>query len=551
VKPSTGRALGLLAMVLAAAGVAGASEPRLQVELEPSRFGIEDTARLVVRIIEPPPGVSTPQLGKLTNLEVLANVERADEFNLMNGVAIRSLAFTYAVRGHEVGPVAVGEVVVHASDMVLRSQPVAGEVVPGSVVPPRRRAAPFFNDPFADFFGRRRSPQAEVVLRHLLGARKVMVGQPVVAAVVLDTTAGISDFDWVDVPSYPGWWAQRVDPPEHITPEPVEVDGTRFSRFVIARHVLVPLKAGDLTVPAVKARIAVGGRSPFDPGEVLERSTPALQATATQPPPPPAGFAGAVGDLSYSAELRPTKIELGSSAVLSIHLSGSGNLPLVDSPPHWPAADGCTTYPPEDESKVDVGDGGIRGSRTWRMTVVPERAGTLHFEPVTMAVFDPASGAYHRQTLGPFTLHVTVPPPTPTPVPALDAVPPAPPPASQPEGEVLAPTQSPQWLLVVGGLLGGAVLGGLVVWAVGRRRRSPIPPARPGQSPAERARELQIALERWWVAAREGDAAATLRPEMEALRRDLEAVRFAPERADHSDTVRDLATRLVSLFKRA
>ena len=547
-RSSAGRALGLLAMVLAAAGAAGATEPRLQVELEPRRFGIEDTARLVVRIIEPPPGVSTPELGELTNLEVLANVERADEFNLMNGVAIRSLAFTYAVRGREVGPVTVGEVVVHASDLELRSRPVTGEVIPGSVAPPRRRTSPFFNDPFADFFDRRRMPEAQVVLRHLIGARKVMVGQPVVAAVVLDTTAGISDFDWVDVPAYPGWWAQRVDPPERITPEPVEVDGTRFSRFVIARHVLVPLKAGTLTVPAVKARIAVGGRSPFDPGEVVERSTATLEATATQPPPPPAGFAGAVGDLSYSADLKPHEVELGSSAVLSIRLGGSGNLPLVDNPPRWPAADGCTTYPPEEESTIDVGDGGIRGSRTWRMTVVPERAGTLRFEPVTVAVFDPAAGAYRRQTLGPFTLRVTMPPPTPTPVPPPDAAPP-PPPASQPQGEVLAPAQSPQWLLVAGGLLGGAVLGGLVVWAVGRRRRSPIPPARPGQSPAERARELQMALERWWVDARDGESAAALRPEMEALRRDLEAVRFAPERADHSDTVRDLAVRLASLIK--
>ena len=38
--------------------------------------------------------------------------------------------------------------------------------------------------------------------------------------------------------------------PEQITPEIVEVDGVRYSRFTIARHALVPLRTGELVVPA-------------------------------------------------------------------------------------------------------------------------------------------------------------------------------------------------------------------------------------------------------------------------------------------------------------
>jgi len=78
-----------------------------------------------------------------------------------------------------------------------------------------------------------------------------------------------------------------------------------------------------------------------------------------------------------------------------------------------------------------------------------------------------------------------------------------------------------------------------------------VPPRRAGQTPAERARELQIALERWWVDAREGHGAANLRGEVDALRRDLEGVRFAPERADHSETILELERRLQGLVRRA
>jgi hypothetical protein len=43
---------------------------------------------------------------------------------------------------------------------------------------------------------------------------------------------------------------------------------------------------------------------------------------------------------------------------------------------------------------------------------------------------------------------------------------------------------------------------------------------------------------------------AELEDEMSELRRDLEAVRFAPGRADHSDTVVDLEGRLKRLIRR-
>ena len=97
----------------------------------------------------------------------------------------------------------------------------------------------------------------------------------------------------------------------------------------------------------------------------------------------------------------------------------------------------------------------------------------------------------------------------------------------------------------------GLLLGGSVTWLLTRRRRTALPPRRSDQSPAERARELQLTLERWWLDARSSARGAALEEEMQDLRRDLEAVRFAPGRADHSDTVIDLEDRLRQLIRRA
>jgi hypothetical protein len=60
-----------------------------------------------------------------------------------------------------------------------------------------------------------------------------------------------------------------------------------------------------------------------------------------------------------------------------------------------------------------------------------------------------------------------------------------------------------------------------------------------------------VALERWWLDARNKAKGEALEDDMRELRKDLEAVRFAPGRADHSETVADLEERVKSLMRRA
>jgi hypothetical protein len=104
------------------------------------------------------------------------------------------------------------------------------------------------------------------------------------------------------------------------------------------------------------------------------------------------------------------------------------------------------------------------------------------------------------------------------------------------------------WIL--GALALGVVAGASVTWVMSRRARTALPPRRPDQSPADRARELQVTLERWWLDVRSKSRGPAMEQEMQDLRRDLEAVRFAPGRADHSHTVEDLESRLRRLMRR-
>jgi hypothetical protein len=542
------------ALLVAGAEVAGAAEPGLEVHLDPRKFGIEDATVLVVRILEPG-GTPEVDLGALENIEVVSGPSTKTEFSWINGAATRAVSFSYVVQGLEVGAAAIGPVTVKLGGTELSSEVVKAEIVPGSILPRQQpgRRSPFPFDPFEDLVQRRQpSRSARIFLRQLLGASQVVLGQPVQAAIVLDTTAGgIDGFEWTTPPSYPGWWAQRIEPPERVSGEVVEVEGVRYNRFVVASHVLVPLKTGQLEVPQVEAKIGFRSASLFSPQQVVERATNARTVEVSERPRPPEGFSGAVGDLRYRAKIEPETIDFGESAVLTIELRGSGNLPLVEAPAKWPACVDCESYPPEEESNVVVDDSGIHGSRTWRTTLVPKISGEIDLEPVMLAVFDPAAGHYRKQTLGPLRLTVEPPPVKPTPIVEeeeriVD---------QQVVDESVPSTVGDEngvalWAWIVGALILGLALGGVVPLLIARRRRGALPPRRAGESPAERARELQVALERWWMDARARAKGRALEGEMQQLRRELEAIRFAPGRADHTETVHDLEERLRGLMRR-
>lgn len=549
----------LLALTVVIATVtAAAAAPSLDVRVEPPRIGVEDVTRLVVRVGEPTGAVARPEITGLDNLELAGGPSTSNEIQVVNGRVSRTMSFTWVLRPRAVGQATVGAVSVAVDGTTLVSDPVTIEVVAGSLAPPprSRRQSPFGPfDPFAGFGDprlRRAAPEARLELRQLVSDDQLVLGQTVTVAVALDSTVGgIESFEWVDAPTYPGWWTQRVELPESISPTPVEIDGVAYNRFIIARNVLVALKTGKLEIPPVRARIGVGGRSLFATPQVVERASAAAPVEIAPRPAAPAGFVGAVGDLSYRAEIDPRHIEFGESTVITVTLRGTGNLPLVEAPPAFTPCPDCEIYPPEEDSDLKVEASGISGSRTWRTTVVPRSAGSMTFGGMTVAVFDPAAGHYTARQLGPFELVVDPPPATPTPTvdPALTPVP------TRAAAGVAADSRRegdgahvPAWLIAAATGLAGVLLGGIAAWALARRRRRLVPPRRSGQTAAERARELQATLERWWIEARERSDADQLRGEMEALRRELEAVRFAPGRADHSETVAELEQRLRRLL---
>ena len=540
-------ACGVLAgiVVLVASLAAGAQEPTLEVRLEPQRPGVEDVAQLTVTVIGAQNVVSQPQLGEMENLHVIGGPSTSRRFSMVNGQTSTSISFAWAVQAVEEGPIRVGAVEVQLASGTLRSQPFSTEAVAGRqkpVRPPQRRVRSPFEELMSPSSERR---SAKVELRLVVERDEVVVGQPLPVTVALDTTANVSSFEWLEPPTFPGWWSQAVEDNDPSQSQQVEVRGVRFWRFPVARFMLIPLRSGELKLPQCAARVMLRGDGFFARPQVLERSADEVSVTVVERPQSPPGFAGAVGDLRYRVSVEPREVEVGEPVIVTVELDGDGNLPLVETPPEWSGCESCEWYPPEESSTIAVEQNAIRGSRQWRTTVLPRTSGEFSLGPVSVAVYDPSRQTYRRQSLGPLQVVVKAPPTTPTPPPSM-----APQSAGQhADGDVdSSQATAVVWPWVLAGMLAGVVAGAAVVWWVLRRPHGRLPPRRSGERPADRARTLQSVLEGWWLGVPETRRSDTLRVRVDELRRQLEAIRFAPGRADHSETVERLEEELRKLL---
>jgi hypothetical protein len=401
--------------VLVVLGVLGVLAPRsaaadevdVRVRLEPEVIGVEETATFSIEVHgEGFTSLLFRPSFELDNLEIVSGPSRHEDMRFANRTLSRTLRLSWEVR-----PLGIGKARVH--DILLQMNGNAVQLQPREIRvrrEPTQQARQSYgaddeDDPFAQFFGRmpqlrRRPEEPEVFLRAEVQPRQPVVGQQMLYSLYLYTREDIAALSTSGVPAFRGFWVQDIPIPQHITTQMVEIGGRRYGRVPLIRKALFPLRPGryrvepaavDLTVQRYDREFFFG--PPIARPEALRLQTEEQWVSVQPLPPAPPGFGGAVGQLSLSAELQPKEIRLGEAATLTVRLAGTGNLQGV-AEPRIEMPRGVTVHPPQQEGKEEVADGQVRGSRTWKYAVVPERAGRYTLETPEITYFDPATRRY-------------------------------------------------------------------------------------------------------------------------------------------------------------
>ena len=201
-------------------------------------------------------------------------------------------------------------------------------------------------------------------------------------------------------PKFNGFWSQEVDTPQSIEFQREQVGDKMYNAAVLRRWVLIPQKAGNLTIDPSGIVCLVNVRTQrartgsifddfFENDYVTQRqrvTTPAITVKVSAlPGGAPAGFSGAVGEYSVSAKLSKDALKTHDAASLIVTVTGKGNVslveaPKIDFPPDFEAYDVKTT------SGTDRS--GTSGSKTFEYPFIPRSPGEFTLPPVKFSYYD-------------------------------------------------------------------------------------------------------------------------------------------------------------------
>jgi hypothetical protein len=165
---------------------------------------------------------------------------------------------------------------------------------------------------------------------------------------------------------------------------------------------LTPIKAGitEVSLQAILfvTRLNAAGRSSGNTAQAL-LDTPTVRVTVR--PLPEAGrkpgFTGAIGSLALGrATLSSSEVMVGDPVVLTVAISGDGNLEAFGAPEAL-ANDDWHTFPPASDVNRDLFSG--RGTKIISYTLIPRRADVRATAPIPFSYFDPERREYIDLTI--------------------------------------------------------------------------------------------------------------------------------------------------------
>ena len=250
------------------------------------------------------------------------------------------------------------------------------------------------------------SSAKDIFLSFSLSKKSVSVGEPVTATLKLYRTVDISGFENVTFPTFNGFWSQEVAAPSSIQFHQEQVGGHVYDAALLRQWVLIPQKAGELTIDPSEMICLVSQatrRAPtgtiFDHFNdtqyitVRKRITTPAQTVKVSPLPSgaPESFGGGVGKFSIKAAMSKDSLRTHDAASLLVTISGKGNVALLEAP--------SVQLPPDFEaydvkSSSDTDHSGTTGSRTFEYPFIPRSSGHFVLPPLKYSYFDPDSRRY-------------------------------------------------------------------------------------------------------------------------------------------------------------
>lgn len=268
--------------------------------------------------------------------------------------------------------------------------------------------------------------ERDLFVRYRVSRPEAYLGEEIILdlEIFVDPGAAFSISDSVNPPELDGFWREILEQPKRLERRAERLQGRTYHVYRVWRMALYGLAAGERTLEPVTLTFTQG-QSIFGGGRRSRRRS--LPVTIKVKPLPtegrPADFNNNnVGHYELSAQVDREQVPAGKAVVLTLSLSGAGNIKSARLP-EVTAVPGFRVFPATVKDTPELTGEGQRGKKTAEILLMPEVGGRLEIPALSLPIFDPAAGTYRRLNTNSLRIAVDG---TPTPQPAEAPVAPTP-----------------------------------------------------------------------------------------------------------------------------
>ncbi len=303
---------------------------------------------------------------------------------IQNFEMVVQLSYTFVLRPRRVGNLTIGAASIQAGSEKLYSKPLEIKVVERS---PQSEDP---NDP-------QNVARKLAYTRIKVSKRNVFVGEPFVATYQLLTRVNVGNPSELETISYANAYKKDIEQKSQNQPEQEIIDGEAFQVFTLKQHLIIPQKPGAFSPGTVAweipTQIPTNQRDFFGRQmvqtikQISEARFPTVEVKSLPAKDRPLNYSGGVGKLQFVVKASRTEVKANESVVLTLELSGEGNIKLTDMPEiEVPAA--IEAFDPKYSERINETVNGMSGSKRQEFLLLPRFKGTYKIPAVSFSYFD-------------------------------------------------------------------------------------------------------------------------------------------------------------------
>jgi len=346
------------------------------------------------------------------DFSVLSGPNQSTSMQFINGSMSRSVSYSYYLKPNKEGALTIEPATIIVGGRTISSNSITIEVVKGTAQDQAEQQQNRGQDIYSQI-------RDNVFVKLSVNKKEVYQGEQVTATYKLYYRMTISNTSISKAPSYTGFWSQELDIPENIQFTPEVYNGFQYNAAVIKKDALFPQRPGELEIDPMELQTIVRVKVRSQPNFFFDDFFGTYQdypykfssnsVKIKVKPLPTAGtpmsFNGAVGNYKMDVTLDKTQTKPDEPVALTIIVSGTGNIKMLDVPKINLPSD-LEVYDPKTSEKISKRGDIISGSKTSEYLIIPRRAGQFKIPPVEFSYFDLSKQQYVVQQSPEYVINV-------------------------------------------------------------------------------------------------------------------------------------------------